>query len=1201
LEDDGFVYFSAQDEGFRNSLWRIDATGNANKLTHDLDLPSYLTIPGSRIARVADRIFFPARSSDDPDDLGVELYAYDLATERALLVADINRENATNNSNHSSDPKEFVEFKGALYFTADDGKHGRELWRLAPGSTVPELLDLNPGAAASGVGTLVATSTNLYFVADAGTGKGLELWKINSSHSLQELPEINPGVSGAFPSNSNYLAEALAIGEVLYFPAADGSTGRELWKVGGDGVPTRVADINVNGSSNPQQLTEVGGALAGVLFFTADDGARGQEVWAVATDDVNPLPIVLEVLPGTRGSNPFDLVGVAGTLLFVADDGIFGTEIWTIDEEAFQLKAPRQIHTGNGERLIADGLVSSESVAYWFTYDNGLRLWSYRPANPTLPELVRTISPASHLLATGLSVIDDYLLFSVRDLVTSGYSLWNSDGTAAGTSLYFTSRNESSVAVNYRLFSSPPVITLDGVAYFAADNGVVGTELWQVFENSVPRLVADIYANAEGSFPSDFIELGDVLYFTAADAEVGRQLWSYDPRANAARRLTDINGMRGGIEGTLNPGVRSFGTRLLVFNDDIYFWAEVASGDFQLWYFDPATGTARRTAATKESPHPPLQMAVFDDSLYFPLVDSTAGADHVFRLNSDGTVEQLLASNSSFSTLPFPGFTQFGGALYFAAQDGLNGYELWRVRPNSNPEPVAPEINPIGNAVEQDGFYFPAMTIVGDKAFFPADNGVDGRELWEIGLNGVPRLVKNINPHAGKGSDPEILTFHENELYFTADDGQHGRELWKMTRTGSVLLVADLIQGPVGAFDHVSFSEFVGIPSGSAIFANSLYFVAQGDLGLQVYRIGAEGLPERVTGIAGYYEAGAIWISSLTALRNSILFFADDGVHGIEPWLLPYDGPLASTTVARPGVAITSGITVAPNALDLTLPTHFRITNIVGGQLFHSAGQIAVSSGDFVTVATAAAGFQFVPAPGFVGLGGFKAQAATDDTSSDLYGAASTSTIYVSNKYGWVESLYRQILDRNADADGLASWVLRLEKGASQASVAEAFWNSAERLGNAVDHFYRAFLGREADAGGRQFHLNQLLRGVAVDEVLANFVSSAEYRRLHPSADGLVDAMYRHLLLRESDASGKANWRQVLDSRGARAVALGLLGSRERHERVVDALYRRLLDRSPDPTGKNAYLARVEAAEDIGAVIGSLATSAEFVRASQAE
>src|SRR5262249_16430393 len=75
------------------------------------------------------------------------------------------------------------------------------------------------------------------------------------------------------------------------------------------------------------------------------------------------------------------------------------------------------------------------------------------------------------------------------------------------------------------------------------------------------------------------------------------------------------------------------------------------------------------------------------------------------------------------------------------------------------------------------------LTNVNGLLFFVADDGVHGQELWESDgtLTGT-KIVKDIFPGGGS-SFPDHLTAVGNTLFFTADDGVHGRELWKSDGT----------------------------------------------------------------------------------------------------------------------------------------------------------------------------------------------------------------------------------------------------------------------------------------------------------------------------------------------------------------------------------------------------------------------------------
>ena len=89
---------------------------------------------------------------------------------------------------------------------------------------------------------------------------------------------------------------------------------------------------------------------------------------------------------------------------------------------------------------------------------------------------------------------------------------------------------------------------------------------------------------------------------------------------------------------------------------------------------------------------------------------------------------------------------------------------------------------------------------MGGTLFFAADDGVHGSELWRSdGTETGTVLVTDINPGASDGF-PRYLTEVGGTLFFTARDGVHGQELWRSdgTETGTVL-VRDINAG--GGFE----------------------------------------------------------------------------------------------------------------------------------------------------------------------------------------------------------------------------------------------------------------------------------------------------------------------------------------------------------------------------------------------------------------
>ncbi len=104
----------------------------------------------------------------------------------------------------------------------------------------------------------------------------------------------------------------------------------------------------------------------------------------------------------------------------------------------------------------------------------------------------------------------------------------------------------------------------------------------------------------------------------------------------------------------------------------------------------------------------------------------------------------------------------------------------------------------------------------------------------------------------------------------------------------------------------------------------------------------------------------------------------------------------------------------------------------------------------------------------------------------------------------FIERLYQNILERNADADGLNTWRDKLEnQGWSATEVAKFFYDSPEfqnlNLSDSefLDRTYRTFFNREADQGGKAYWLDQLQSfGKKRESIFYGFALSDEFKNL---------------------------------------------------------------------------------------------------------
>jgi len=100
----------------------------------------------------------------------------------------------------------------------------------------------------------------------------------------------------------------------------------------------------------------------------------------------------------------------------------------------------------------------------------------------------------------------------------------------------------------------------------------------------------------------------------------------------------------------------------------------------------------------------------------------------------------------------------------------------------------------------------------------------------------------------------------------------------------------------------------------------------------------------------------------------------------------------------------------------------------------------------------------------------------------------------------FVRGLYRDLLGRTADVQGLTVWVNALNaQTVTPLQAAQAFINSHERHVKLVDSNYTKFLGRSADAAGELALSNALDSGALNEQTLAvAFLTSTEFLNSHP-------------------------------------------------------------------------------------------------------
>jgi ELWxxDGT repeat protein len=312
-------------------LWRTDGTANGTRLISPFVRSAKL------LTRVDDAIFFVRMRtiiSGDAYQKRAELWRTDGTAGSTRRIGSFAEVYAVYGS---------VALDGALYFSASDDIHGRELW-VTDGT--PEgtrmIKDIRPDLDCACPYWLTRAGDQVFFVADDGL-HGFELWRSDgTADGTTMVSDINAGHSSAFEYSSNGQPPAIvAAADGVYFTANDGEHGFELWRSDGTRAGTRmVADIRPYAlSSTPAWLTDADGAV----YFSADDGEHGFELWrSDGTADGTALVKDIWLDETITHGPPSELTMVGATLFFVADDGEHGPELWRSDG------------TANGTALVKD-------------------------------------------------------------------------------------------------------------------------------------------------------------------------------------------------------------------------------------------------------------------------------------------------------------------------------------------------------------------------------------------------------------------------------------------------------------------------------------------------------------------------------------------------------------------------------------------------------------------------------------------------------------------------------------------------------------------------------------------------------------------------------------------------------------------------------------------------------------------------------
>lgn len=653
-----------------DSLWFYAATSAAAKGLHRSDGTSSGTKfirPGSPIGVIGDSLIF---KDTGPDGKTIGIWATDGSNEVLLLDGFLS---AGDWSLGAPGPR--------LYFQADDGVNGSELWVTdgTPGGTTL-VADLTPRGITSYYQPGLLVGSQYFFTST-----------VYSFGSCRRTLYVTEGTAestrGTCLDNlgTDYL-EGFASGDRYCFGFNDPATGRGVWCTDGspDGL-RRMVDLapwSLDGFIWNSSI-----ALGnGLILFAGRDRDTGAEPWI--TDGTPEGSRMLKNIGADnewRGSNPDLLRASLDRVFFTAT--VRGAATVGVSDGSGAGTSTAETMTGGLTQAEVSGGRYYFAGSRSLTRDQVLGVSDGTPAGTT------------HLLSTGhfsrFAPIRNGVIFADSQ---SPLTVYFTDGTVAGTRP-LASRGGGSGDVD--------VFEAGGMGWFSlgglkrSDGTAEGTRTLLTLEGDYPT-------------PIGATTLGPHVYLLGYQNGPERGLWRASTTNSELERIAVLDG----------------GGPASISSSSHYVYIVIGDG---LWRSDGTEAGTIRLPATK--PSTTLTSCVSSPAfLGDTLVWLSATNSAMFLWRSDGTPETTvviatfpIAPYRTSSPFPCPSLAAAGGKVYFPGATESTGLELWTTDGTPEGTVLLEDIWPGARSSAPAG-----LTVAGDHIFFSAATVYTERELWVI-------------------------------------------------------------------------------------------------------------------------------------------------------------------------------------------------------------------------------------------------------------------------------------------------------------------------------------------------------------------------------------------------------------------------------------------------------------------------------------
>ena len=541
----------------------------------------------------------------------------------------------TLNSGHL-DAKNFCVWNGILFFQGRDGS-GRELWKTngTPAGTV-KIKDMSPN---NGDPCFITPVNAADVVFQGGNVAGnIELWKSNGTAAGTSMIK---DISSQW--NSTRFKEGVSLNDKIFFASNGESIYSELWETNGTTSGTLMTKDMCTATycgSAPRNFYK---ADSSTFYFTMYYTSTSQSALA-KSNGTAAGSVMVKTMTGESHSfipyNGYHLFLVGNSAIARTD----GTTAGTITlKSGMSTNGPIAVANGmayfitNSQLWKTDGtvagttfiktlggttgkLIELNGMLYFEVYisGTGCQIWT---SDGTSTGTVLFMSVPYNDFQTTSTVIKETIrynnkLYFSMNTNGSGYELWVTDGTVAGTQILkeIKSGPWGSDPKNFTVFN--------GKLYFSADDGIHGSELWESDGTTAGTvMVKDINPGIQSSAPSKFSIVHNKLYFSANDGMTGHELWVSDGTACGTHLIQDVN-----------PGnMSSFPLVIGSINNELLLNLYHYDYGFELWKY---TDNSQIYHTTCVSYTWSLNNQTYTSSgVYYDTIPSTSGCDSIVTLN----------------------------------------------------------------------------------------------------------------------------------------------------------------------------------------------------------------------------------------------------------------------------------------------------------------------------------------------------------------------------------------------------------------------------------------------------------------------------------------------------------------------------------------------------------------------------------------